>query len=146
MQLTLHATRPTTSRRFALGASNACLVGKNPMCSVPACRDARVNGHTTTAIHGNDYIVTLGGGAGLCGPSMGRLARLTLTSWSPWPIWMHAPLADPRAMPSPLDAVAMHISASPVPCSSVTWKNSRLGVPGETGRRGVGGRGYVCSA
>ena len=27
---------PNTSRRFALGASNVCLVGENPTCSVPA--------------------------------------------------------------------------------------------------------------
>ena len=36
MQLTLHATRQTTSQRFALGASNVCLVGENPTCAVPA--------------------------------------------------------------------------------------------------------------
>ena len=39
MQLTFHATRrtpPNTSRRFVLGASNVCLVGENPTCSVPA--------------------------------------------------------------------------------------------------------------
>ena len=35
MQLTLHATRPNTSRRFALGASNVCLIGENQTCSVP---------------------------------------------------------------------------------------------------------------
>ena len=29
----LHATRRT--RRFAVGAKNVCLVGENPMCSVP---------------------------------------------------------------------------------------------------------------
>ena len=27
---------PNTSRRFELGASNVCLVGENPACSVPA--------------------------------------------------------------------------------------------------------------
>ena len=27
---------PNTSRRFALGASNVCLVRENPTCSVPA--------------------------------------------------------------------------------------------------------------
>ena len=27
---------PSTSRRFVLGASNVCLVGENPTCSVPA--------------------------------------------------------------------------------------------------------------
>ena len=27
---------PNTSRRFALGASNVCLVGENPTCSFPA--------------------------------------------------------------------------------------------------------------
>ena len=36
MRLTLHATRRNTSRRFALGASNVCLVGANPTCSVLA--------------------------------------------------------------------------------------------------------------
>ena len=36
MQLTLRATRPNTSRRFALGASSVCLVGENPTFSVPA--------------------------------------------------------------------------------------------------------------
>lgn len=41
---------------------------------------------------------------------------------------MQAPLADPRAIPSPLDATPMHVRASPDPCSSVMWKNSRLGV------------------
>ena len=35
-QLTLHAARRYTSRRFALGASDDCLVGENPTCSVPA--------------------------------------------------------------------------------------------------------------
>ena len=38
---------------FALGVSNACLVGEKPdVCSVPACRHARVYGHTTTAMYG----------------------------------------------------------------------------------------------
>ena len=36
MQLTLRATRNTSRRRFALGKSNACLVGENPTCSVPS--------------------------------------------------------------------------------------------------------------
>ena len=36
MQLTLHASRPNISRRFALGASNVGLVGEKPVCSVPA--------------------------------------------------------------------------------------------------------------
>ena len=27
---------PRTTRRFAVGASNVCLVGKTPTCSVPA--------------------------------------------------------------------------------------------------------------
>ena len=31
-----------------------CLMGENPTCSVPACRDERVYGHTTTAMHDND--------------------------------------------------------------------------------------------
>ena len=33
---------PNTSRRFALGASNVCLVVENPTCPVPALWDARV--------------------------------------------------------------------------------------------------------
>ena len=45
---------PNSSRPFALGASNVCLVGENPTCSVPALygRDARVYGHPITATHG----------------------------------------------------------------------------------------------
>ena len=35
MQFTLQCESPNTSRRFALGASNVCLVGENPTCSVP---------------------------------------------------------------------------------------------------------------
>ena len=43
---------PNTSRRFARGASNVYLVGGNSTCPVPGhSRDARVYGHTTTAIH-----------------------------------------------------------------------------------------------
>ena len=34
VQLSLDS--PKTSRRFALGARNVCLVGENPTCSVPA--------------------------------------------------------------------------------------------------------------
>ena len=34
-QLALYASRRTTSRRFALGVSNVCLIGENPTCSVP---------------------------------------------------------------------------------------------------------------
>ena len=43
-----------TARRVALGASNVCPVGKNPTCSVRPVRhsrDARVYGHTTTAVY-----------------------------------------------------------------------------------------------
>ena len=32
----LSCDSPNTSRRFVLGASNVCLVGENPTCSVPA--------------------------------------------------------------------------------------------------------------
>ena len=32
----LSCDSPNTSRRFVLGASNACVVGENPTCSVPA--------------------------------------------------------------------------------------------------------------
>ena len=39
---------PSTSRRFALGSRDVCLVGENPTCSMPACRDARVYGLETT--------------------------------------------------------------------------------------------------
>ena len=43
---------PNTSRRFALGASNVCLVVENPTgFSCRHSRDARVYGHTTTAMH-----------------------------------------------------------------------------------------------
>ena len=38
VQLTLDCDPPNTSRRFALGASNGCLVGGNPTCSVPALK------------------------------------------------------------------------------------------------------------
>ena len=41
MQLTLHDS-PNTSRRFALGANNACRVGETPTCSVPALRGCEV--------------------------------------------------------------------------------------------------------
>ena len=47
---------PNTSRRFALGANNVCLVGENPTCSSRHCRDATVYGHTTTAMHEIEYI------------------------------------------------------------------------------------------
>ena len=56
MQLTLHATRP-----IPLGASRS--VQAKSACSVKTrrapsrhCRDARVYGHTTTAMHDNEYI------------------------------------------------------------------------------------------
>ena len=42
--------------RFALGTSNVCLVGENPTCSLSRhCRDEKVNGHTTTAMHDIEY-------------------------------------------------------------------------------------------
>ena len=42
----------TSPRRFALGASNVCLVGENRRHSPSRhCRDARVYGLTTTAMH-----------------------------------------------------------------------------------------------
>ena len=47
---TLHAIRRTphgASRRFALGASNVCLVGDNPSAPFRHSRDVRVYGHTT---------------------------------------------------------------------------------------------------
>ena len=40
---------PITSRRFALGASNVCLVAKTFRAPSRYCRDTRVYGHTTTA-------------------------------------------------------------------------------------------------
>ena len=44
---------PNTLRRFALGASNICLIGEGPTCSVPALLDERVYeyGHTITAVY-----------------------------------------------------------------------------------------------
>ena len=42
---------PSTSRRFALGASNACLVVKTQRAPSRLSRDTRVYGHTTTAMH-----------------------------------------------------------------------------------------------
>ena len=51
MQLTLHETRRTTSRRFAPGASNACLVGETRPAPFWHYSDASVYGYTTTAIH-----------------------------------------------------------------------------------------------
>ena len=35
-QITFHTIRQTVPRRFALGASNVCLVGEHPACSVSA--------------------------------------------------------------------------------------------------------------
>ena len=58
VRLTLHATRrtPHVSLRAWREASDACLVGENPTCSVPAfVGDARVYGHTTTAMHEIEY-------------------------------------------------------------------------------------------
>ena len=50
---------PNTSRRFALGASNVCLVGENPTFSVPVLYEG-VRGslvvHTTAAMHDIEYI------------------------------------------------------------------------------------------
>ena len=42
---------PNTSRRFALGARNVYLVGGTRHAPSRQCRDARVHGHTTTAMH-----------------------------------------------------------------------------------------------
>ena len=50
-QLTLDATRRNDSRCFALGASNVCLFRKTRRAPSRQCRDARVHGHTTTAMH-----------------------------------------------------------------------------------------------
>ena len=45
---------PNISRCFALHAHCVCLAGETPTCSVPAlCRDARVYGRTSTAMHEN---------------------------------------------------------------------------------------------
>ena len=49
MQLTLHATRRTSHAASILGASNVCLIGENPTCSI--CGDARVHWPLTTAMH-----------------------------------------------------------------------------------------------
>ena len=46
---------PNISRRFALRATDVCLFGENPTCSSRHCRDARVYGDTTTAMHDNEY-------------------------------------------------------------------------------------------
>ena len=48
MQLTLRATPLDTSRRVALGASNVCLAGESPTCSVPAMWGCE--GHTTMVL------------------------------------------------------------------------------------------------
>ena len=52
-QLTLHIyDSSNTSRRFALGASNVCLVGENPTCSVLALQGWEgLWLYTTTAMH-----------------------------------------------------------------------------------------------
>ena len=42
---------PNSSRRFVLGASNVCLVGENPTCSVSIVGIQGVYGGTTTAMH-----------------------------------------------------------------------------------------------
>ena len=58
MQVTLHATScdsPNTSRRIALGASDVCLDGENRHAPSRHCGDARVYGHTTTAVHDDEY-------------------------------------------------------------------------------------------
>ena len=41
-QITLHATRRTPSRSFALGGSNVCLVGTNRRAPSRHCKDSRV--------------------------------------------------------------------------------------------------------
>ena len=46
---------PNTSQRFALGASNVCLVGENRRAPSRYCTGARVYGHTPTAMHDNKY-------------------------------------------------------------------------------------------
>ena len=48
-----YATRRNISRCFALGASDVCLVVKTRHAPSRHCRDAR--GHTTTAMHDNEY-------------------------------------------------------------------------------------------
>ena len=77
--LTLHATRPNTSRRFALGASNVCLVGKSPTCSVPAlwgCMGIR-SCHCGHARLGVPPPPSPPGSKGMCGhwPNDSRQAR-----------------------------------------------------------------------
>ena len=48
---------PNSSRRFALGTSDVFLAWSVKTRRAPSrhCRDARVYGHTTTAIHDNEY-------------------------------------------------------------------------------------------
>ena len=41
--------------RFALGASNVCLVGEARRAPSRHYKDARVNGRTTTAMNDNEY-------------------------------------------------------------------------------------------
>ena len=59
MQLTLYSRdSPNTSRRFALVSSNAWSM-KTRRAPSRRCRDARVYGHTTTAMHDMSTAPTL---------------------------------------------------------------------------------------
>ena len=55
MQLTVHATSRTPHGASRLVQANVCLVGETRRAQSWHCRDARVYGHTTKAMHDNEY-------------------------------------------------------------------------------------------
>ena len=55
MQLTVHATRRTPHGALRLVLAMSCLVGEIRRAPSRHCRDARVYGRTTTAMHDNEY-------------------------------------------------------------------------------------------
>ena len=55
MQLTLHATRPTSHGASRLVLAIFAWSVKTRRALSQHCKDARVYGHTTTAMHHNEY-------------------------------------------------------------------------------------------
>ena len=55
MQLTLHATRPTSHGASRVVLAMSAWSVKTRRAPSRHCKDARVYGHTTTAMHDNEY-------------------------------------------------------------------------------------------
>ena len=59
MQLTIHATRPTPHSASRLVQEMSAWSVKTRRAPSRPCRDARVDGHTTTAVHEIEYISSI---------------------------------------------------------------------------------------